>query len=141
MRWALSSPRRSGRVGEQLMLLHVTGRKSGREITVPVAHRPTGDGRLLVLTSATWRVNLRGGAVPVAVTLRGVRVPAVVDLVEDPEAVAVGYRSLVEEVGFERAGRRMSIRINLDRVPSLDELADAARRDGLSLIYLKVAGS
>ena len=58
--WVLSSPRRASRVGEHLLLLHLIGRKSGRQIDVPVAYRDAADGRLLVLTSSLWRVNLRG---------------------------------------------------------------------------------
>jgi len=139
LRWVLSSPGRARRIGEHLMLLHVTGRTSGREITVPVAYRRVG-GRLLVLTSATWRVNLRGGA-QVAATVAGIRHSARAELVEEPETVAGVYRDLiVAEGGHRRAGRRMGIRIEVDRVPTLAELAEASRRDHLSLVHLTVEG-
>ena len=91
MVWALSSPRRSRRLGEHLLLLHVTGRKTGRVLTMPVGHRPGPDGRLIVLTAAQWRV---------------------------------------------KAGRQMGIRINVDRVPTVDELEEAVRREGLAVIHL-----
>ncbi len=141
VRWLLSTRRGSTGIGEQLLLLQVTGRRTGRLITVPVAYRPTGDGRLLVLTSAIWRVNLRGGQVPVGVTLRGVRASAAAELVEDPGLVAVVYRNLIGAMGSRRAGRRLGIRIAVDRVPTVEELADAARRDGLSLVYLTPVAS
>ena len=137
--WVLSSPRRASRVGEHLLLLHLIGRKTGRRIDVPVAFRDVSDGRLLVLTSSGWRVNLRGCS-EVEVTLRGRRSRAVSELVEDVDAVARVYQALICEQGYAKAGRRMGIRINLDRVPTHEELVDAARRDSLSLIYLQVSG-
>jgi hypothetical protein len=135
IRWVLSDPRRAARLGRQLLLLHVTGRSSGRRFVLPVAYRTLGDRRLLVLTNAGWRVNLRGRP-EVSVTLLGRHRPARAQLVEDPETVAQVYLSLIEAVGYRRAGRRMGIRINVPRTPTPAELADAARRDGLSLIYL-----
>ena len=138
--WVLSSPRRASRVGEHLLLLHLSGRKTGRRIDVPVAFRDASDGRLLVLTSSGWRVNLRGRP-EVEVTLRGRRSPAVAELVEDADAVALVLRALISDQGYAKAGRRMGIRINVDRVPTQEELVDAARRDGLSLIYLQVSGT
>jgi hypothetical protein len=138
--WVLSSPRRASRVGEHLLLLHLSGRRTGRRIDVTVAFRDASDGRLLVLTSSGWKVNLRGRP-EVEVTLRGVRSPATAELVEDVDAVARVFRALIFEPGDAKAGRRLGIRINEDRVPTLEELVDAARRDGLSLIYLQVNGT
>jgi deazaflavin-dependent oxidoreductase (nitroreductase family) len=138
--WVLSSPRRASRVGEHLLLMHLIGRKTGRRIDVPVAFRDASDGRLLVLSSSGWRVNLRGRP-DVEVTLRGRRSPATAELVEDADAVAVVYRTLICEQGYAKAGRRMGIRINVDRVPTHEELVDAARRDNLSLIYLQANGT
>ena len=116
MRWILSSPRRAGRVGESLLLLHLTGRKTGRGIDVPVAYAVAGQ-RMLVLTTSGWRVNLRGRP-DVEVTLRGRRLGARAELVEDPEAVARVYSARIAEIGYAKAGRRMGIRINVDRMPS-----------------------
>ncbi len=50
------------------------------------------------------------------------------------------YHHLIGAVGYKNAGRRMGIRINVPRTPTLAELADAARRDGLSVIYLQLDG-
>ncbi|MCA1781430.1 MAG: nitroreductase/quinone reductase family protein [Dermatophilaceae bacterium] len=136
---ALSSRRWSKRVGERLLLLHVTGRKTGREFTIPVGHRPAPDGGRVVLTGAPWRVNLRGRE-EVEVTYRGERRPARAQLVEDPAAVAQVYRELIEEIGPDKAGRQMGIRINVDRVPTLEELEEAVRRDNLAVIHLNLEG-
>jgi F420H(2)-dependent quinone reductase len=138
MRWLLSSPRRARRIGRHLLLLHVTGRRTGRQIVFPVAYRHTDDGRLLVLTNSPWRINLRDNPAA-AVTLLGEQRPAQAELIEDPAAVAKIYHALIEQDGHARAGRRMGIRINVPRTPTLDELAEAARRDGLAAVYLDVA--
>lgn len=68
--WLLGGPRRSAKVGQNLLLLHVTGRRSGRVYSTPVAY----------------------------------------------------HRQL-----------------DLDRAPTHDEMADAARRSHLSVILLDVA--
>jgi hypothetical protein len=57
-----------------------------------------------------------------------------------PEAIASTYLCLIEELGHEKAGRRLGIRINVPRSPTLAELQEAARRDGISMIYLTVDG-
>ena len=58
---------------------------------------------------------------------------------EDPLAVAAVYQQLIGEVGLEQAGRRLGIRINVDRAPTSEELAEAARREQLSVLHLTVS--
>lgn len=135
--WLLSGRRRAARLGDSLLLLHVTGRRTGRTYSTPVAYHREADGSLLVLTSSGWRVNLRGGPVPVLLTLHGQRVPATAVLDEDPDAVAEVYERLLDEVGLARAGQRLGIRINVDRAPTHDELVDAVRREHLSVVRLR----
>jgi hypothetical protein len=136
---ALSSRRWSKKIGEHLLLLHVTGRKTGRELTIPVGHRPGPDGGRIVLTGAPWRVNVRDRE-QVEVTYRGERRPARAQLVEDPTTVAQVYRELIAEIGHDKAGRQMGLRINVDRVPTLEELEEAVRRDTLAVIHLILEG-
>lgn len=138
MRWLLISPRRARRVGRHLLLLHLTGRRSGQALDVPVAYRRAGDGRLLVVTNSVWRLNLRGRP-HIEVTLVGSRRPASAELIEDPQTVARVYGELIREVGHDKAGRRMGIRINVDREPTHDELVEAAAREGLALVYVDVS--
>src|SRR5215203_980169 len=101
----LSGRRRSARVGQNLLLLHVPGRLSGRLYSIPVAYHREADGSLLVLTSSAWRVNLRGAPTPVELTLLGRRLPAVATLSEDPDVVAGGG------LEAQQAARRLGIRI------------------------------
>jgi hypothetical protein len=109
-------------VGSNLVLLSMTGRRSGRTITIPLGAHEL-DGQLVVLTGAPWRHNLRGGA-PVEVTRDGKRSPGRADLNEDPRAVARAYREAVKRVGTGRA-RWVGLRINVDRLPTLEEFEAA----------------
>jgi len=128
MRRLLGSPLH-GLVDKHLMLLHFRGRRTGRAYVVAVRRR-TIDGRLAALTNSGWRVNFRGGA-PVEVTLGGELRRGDAELVEDPEEVARIYANLIE-----KAGRRLGIRINVDRTPTHEELVDAIERSGLSMIAI-----
>ena len=106
--WLLSWPRSAAKVGQSLLLLHVTGRRTGKVYTTPVAYHRRADGSLLVLTSSRWRVNLRGAPTPVGLTVLGRPVAATAVLDEDPLAVAEVYQQLIGEVGLEQAGRRLA---------------------------------
>ena len=131
--WLLRS-RLHGLVDEHFMLVRFRGRKTGRSYTLPVGRR-TIDGRLGVLTNSPWRVNFRGGA-PVEVILEGELQRGRAELVEDPEAMARIYANLIEEYGHEQAGRRLGIRINVDRMPTHEELVDAIERSRLSFVAI-----
>jgi hypothetical protein len=72
--------------------------------------------------------------IPARGTLEGERRRGRAALVEDPDEVARVYASLIDEYGYEKAGRRLGVRINVDRAPTHEELVDAIRRSGLSLV-------
>ena len=133
MRRLLRSPLH-GPVSRALCLLHFRGRRTGRAYTVPVGHHLI-DGQLCVLTNSGWRVNFRGGA-DIEVTHRGRRHRARAELVEDPDVVAGVYEQLIRTLGVEQAQRRLGIKINVDRVPTREELADAVASSGLSIVRL-----
>lgn len=139
--WLLSTPRSAAKVGRSLALLHVTGRRTGRVYSTPVACHRQADGSFLVLTSSGWRVNLRGGPTPVEVTLLGRRMPATAVLEEDPVEVARVYERLIEQYGLAKAGQRLGIRVNVDRVPTQDELVDAVRREHLGVVHLDLGAT
>src|SRR5829696_3572442 len=62
-----------GLLSKRLLLITVTGRRTGRRFTIPVAYEESG-GVVLIQPSAperkVWWRNLRGGA-PVRLRLRG----------------------------------------------------------------------
>jgi hypothetical protein len=58
------------------------------------------------------------------------------ELVEDPGEMARIYADLIDDYGHERAGRRLGIRINVNRPPTHGELVDAVERSGLSFVAI-----
>ncbi|AEE44906.1 nitroreductase/quinone reductase family protein [Cellulomonas fimi] len=137
MRRLLSSPRTAGRMGDELLLVHVTGRRTGRTYDVPVGCRPGPDGRLVVVTHGRWRVNLRD-LPDVEVTWRGLRRPARAELVEDPQAVAEVYRGRIDPLAPRASARRTGLRLAHDRVPATEEVVDAVRRAHVGVVRLDV---
>ena len=123
-----------GMLDSATLLLHVTGRKTGRRYDIPVNYVDL-DGRLTIVTIAAWRVNLRGGA-DVEVTLRGHRRPMHALLTEDPAAVAVSYQTLITRLGWDKARRYLGISVRGRRPPTVLELKDAADEYGWSVITL-----
>jgi hypothetical protein len=131
MRRLLASPLHRAGSG-QLMLLRYTGRRSGRRFALPVA-RQDHEGRIAVFTNSAWRHNFRGGH---AAELVNRRQPVAVrgTLVDDVDEVVDAYERRIEALGWEAAQRRLGIRVNVGRAPTRDELADAVRRSGLSIV-------
>src|SRR5438034_1442025 len=72
---------------KNLMLLTVTGRKSGRAYTLPIGRHQQPDGTFVLSAGGNWRHNLRGGA-DVRVTLDGRERTAHATLEEDPTRTA-----------------------------------------------------
>lgn len=91
------------------------------------------DGVPSVLTSSGWRYNFTGGRA-IEVTLRGERRPAFAVLTAEPREVATVYERLILELGTKQARRRLGLRFNVDRAPTLSELQDAIERSGLSIV-------
>jgi deazaflavin-dependent oxidoreductase (nitroreductase family) len=89
MRAVLRTPLLSRLAGRRLLVLHVVGRKTGREYTIPVAYTAR-EGALLVGTPFAWVRNLRSGE-PVEVRYRGRRRPAEVEVIADEAGVVRLY--------------------------------------------------
>jgi len=115
MRRLLASPLHAV-ASRQLLLLHFTGRRTGRRYTVPTGYHDL-DGVPSVLTNSGWRLNFRGGS-DIEVTLRGRRRPARATLVEDPAMVATAYQGVIDRLGWQAAQRRLGIRVNVGRTPT-----------------------
>lgn len=116
------------------MVLHVTGRVTGRRYSVPVA-RQMVDGRLCTFTDGSWRHNLRGGAT-IEVTIDGATKAAHAELEEDPGRIARIFLDRIEDAGVAEASRTLGIRVNVARNPTLHELRDEILRSGLSVVYV-----
>lgn len=88
-----------------------------------------------VLTSSGWRVNFRGGH-PLRVRFEGRWREGTGTLVEDVDEVARFYADRIAAIGWQKAGRQLGIRINVDRAPTLEELREAVTRSHLSVLHL-----
>ena len=119
----------------QLMLLHFRGRRSGQVYSLPVGRHDL-DGQLLALTNSGWRVNFRDGT-DCQVTVEGKQRRAYGLLQEEPREVSDVYARLLERVSVRNA-RRLGLQVNVERMPSRAELAEAVRSSGLSVVRLEL---
>ena len=101
MRALLSSPLHH-LVSARLMLLTITGRKTGHRYTVPVGYAKV-DRTLYSGTEGRWAINLRGGA-PVTVMFKGDRLPASTAVIDDVDGMAAAYQAIyTASPGYARA--------------------------------------
>jgi len=118
-----------------VMLITVTGRKSGRLITTPVQFARDGD--LLLVTSdrgRRWWRNLRGGA-PVRVRLGGKDRSGSAEAVADREAVAEGLAAYLRAA--PAAARWFKIALDAEGRPDRADLARAAGERAVTRIRLE----
>ena len=127
-----------GAMREQMMVVNVTGRKTGRRYSIPLsAHRI--DGTLYALTTAPWKNNFRDGATAEVLsggkttTMRG-------ELITDPAVVADLSHRCAETYGVQKAQRTMGLKFRDQRVPTLEEFTEAAGREHMAAIRLTPAG-
>jgi hypothetical protein len=132
MRTALRSPLHPA-VDKTVMLLHITGRRTGRHYTIPVGRRDV-DGQLAAFTHAPWRANIRGGA-DVEVSHDGRREPMRAELDEDPASVAAVFDEQLRTLGWRKASR-LGLKLHVDRSPTRVELQDALAEARVSVITL-----
>lgn len=118
-----------------VLILHVTGRRTGRCYDIPVGFTDLGD-RLLVVTQHRWRRNLRGGAT-VQVTRFGRRVLMRADLDEDPATVATLVRTVIDRLGRSQVKLRLGLVVEPGHDPDLAELTEAIAAFDLGAISLR----
>lgn len=126
-----------GAARQQMMVVSFDGRKSGRRYSIPLtAHRI--DNNLFALTSAPWKVNFRDGA-KAEVLLDGKSTTMRGELVRDRAIVADVAHRCAESYGIKRAQRIMGLKFLDDRMPTLEEFAEAVDRDHIAVIRLTSA--
>jgi hypothetical protein len=127
----------AGAARKQMMVLNVTGRKSGRRYSIPVSAHVI-DGQLYALTSAPWKNNFRDGATAevlhdgTTTTMRG-------ELVTDPAAVADLSHRCAESYGVKRAQRMMGLKFREPRIPTVEEFTEAAQRERMVAVRFTAA--
>jgi deazaflavin-dependent oxidoreductase (nitroreductase family) len=117
----------------RLLIITVTGRKTGRRYVNPVGYADQ-DGALLIGTAAGWRRNLRPGE-SVPIRLRGADVRAEADVVTDEQRVAELYRVILARNPVH--GRFAGIRTDDDGSPNRTDLRRALAA-GTAVVRLTV---
>ncbi len=125
-----------GFVSGNTMLVSVTGRKTGRVVTIPVNYVQEG-GILWVLSyrERTWWRNLLTGA-PVTLRLRGKDRRAFAQVVLTDDEIIKHLGDYIRRLPL--SGRALHIRMEAGE-PTADDLALAAR--GRLMIRIKLDGS
>jgi hypothetical protein len=121
-----------GSLRRQMMVLNVTGRKSGRRYSLPVSAHQL-DNALYALASAGWTANFRDGATA-EVLHDGKTTKMHGELIKDPATVADLSRRVAESYGAKKAQRMMGLKFRDDRVPALAEFTEAAQREGMRAV-------
>ncbi|MEM9466971.1 MAG: hypothetical protein AAGA90_16480 [Actinomycetota bacterium] len=117
------------------MVLHWTGRKSGKAYSTPVS-RYEIEGRITTTTKAGYRHNFAGGA-PAELVLDGERRAFTGTLIDDPDEIGRRLRALLDAQGFDGEGKAFGAKITGD--PTVEELAAYAADVGTVLIEFEPA--
>lgn len=128
----LRSPR--AKIGEMILLLTFTGRKSGKKFTTPIGYRRVGDKTLVLFTDSPWYKNLLGGA-PVTVMLKGREMSGWAVATHDTEQIVSETAQHLRSRGLQSA-REIGI-MNLKFMPTEDELRVMLRDRAKITIELK----
>ncbi|HNE04090.1 MAG TPA: nitroreductase/quinone reductase family protein [Anaerolineales bacterium] len=123
MAWILRSPFH-GMLSNGMMIISITGRKTGKKITTPVGYYMEGE-YLWVITSRErkWWRNLQGGAT-VDLVLRRKPVQGFAELELDEKAVEARMSEYLRHI--PQAASRMGVRM-VDGKPNQEDVARTAK--------------
>ncbi|MEB3983578.1 hypothetical protein OQ968_20205 [Mycobacterium sp. 663a-19] len=127
----------AGAARKQLMVLSFTGRKTGRRFSLPLSAHVI-DNDLYALTGAPWKQNFRDGA-PAEVFYDGKTTAMRGELIRDRAVVADLYSRCAQSYGVQRAQRTIGLKFRDQRMPTLDEFAEAVDRMHLAAVRLTPA--
>ena len=116
----------------KLLVITVTGRKTGRVYENPVGYAES-DGALLIGTAASWRRNLRPGE-PVRITWRGRDRLADWEVISGEREIAEPYRVILAQNPTH--GRFAGIDLDADGSVNREQLR-AARKRGTVVVRLR----
>ena len=136
LRYLLPTPL-AGPARKQFMVLNFTGRKSGRQFSIPVSAHDL-DGQLYALAGAPWKVNFRGGG-PAQVLYDGKTRAMRGELIEDGAVVADLFRRCALGYGVKKAQRMMGLKFRDPRMPTLEEFRQAVDENKLVAIRFTAA--
>ncbi|MFI7666559.1 nitroreductase/quinone reductase family protein [Nocardia sp. NPDC049526] len=118
-------------LSKRLLIITVSGRKTGREYANPVGYAEH-EGHLLIGTAANWRNNLIPD-VPVRILLRGTNIQAAHEVITDEPRAATLYREILTQNPTH--GRFAKIHLNPDGTVNLPSLR-AALSQGTAVVRL-----
>jgi hypothetical protein len=127
----------AGPARKQLMVLRFTGRKTGREFSIPLSAHVI-DGRLYALTGAAWKQNFRDGAAA-QVLYDGKTAAMRGELIRDRAVVSDLFLRCAESYGARRAQRMIGLKFRDGRIPTLEEFGEAVDRLRLAAVRLTPA--
>ncbi|OBI51139.1 hypothetical protein [Mycobacterium sp. E787] len=128
----------AGPARRQLMVLSFTGRKTGRQYTIPLSAHVI-DHDLYALTGAPWKQNFRNGA-PAQVVYDGKTTAMRGELIRDREIVSDLYHRCAESYGLQRAQRMIGLKFRDPHIPTREQFAEAVDRMHLAAVHLTPAG-
>lgn len=116
----------AGGLRNQMMVVEVAGRKSGRRYSIPLsAHRI--DGALYAMTTAQWKHNFRGG-VDAKVLHNGRTTAMRGELIDDGAIVGDLAHRTALSYGARRAQPMMGVKFRDRQVPSAADFAEFCER-------------
>jgi hypothetical protein len=127
----------AGPMGKQLMVLSFTGRKSGKQYSIPVSAHLI-DNQLYALAGAAWTKNFRGGRAA-EVHHNGKTTKMNGELIVDSAVVSDLSHRLAEGYGVKQAQRMMGLAFREPRIPTVEEFKEAAEREGIVAVKLTPA--
>ena len=133
MRFLLGTPL-AGPARKQMMVLSFKGRKTGRPYSIPLSAHVI-DNQLYALTSAPWKNNFRDGA-DAELLHDGKKTAMRGELITDTAVVADLAHRCAESYGVKRAQRMMGLGFRDQRIPTLEEFAEAAAREKMAVVKL-----
>lgn len=108
-------------VGDGLMLVTFTGRKSGKKFTTPTSNLHGEDGLIYFSSTAgRWTKNLEGGA-PLEIILSGQKRQATAEVIKDPAEVARLLHKFLLKVGNKEA-YRLGLEVQGEGTPTLEDV-------------------
>jgi hypothetical protein len=122
----------AGPLRKQLMVLNFTGRKSGKQFSLPVSAHVI-DNDLYALAGANWKHNFKGGA-PARVVYDGKTTEMRGELLPNGPAIADLYHRCAQSYGVKRAQRMMGLQFRDNRIPTPEEFGEAIDRQKLVAI-------
>ncbi|MGC5015708.1 nitroreductase/quinone reductase family protein [Streptosporangium sp. DT93] len=119
-------------ISRWVVLLAVTGRRSGATVLVPAQYAQDGQNLTLVSRrSRVWWRNLEGGA-PLRLTLRGVERTGRADVSRDPERVRAALLAVGRTVGRDEplmpVREAVAVTVRLDPLDPVPPPASGAKR-------------